>query len=110
MPLSRLLFPKQVQKTVSSAPSRVAVVPPEREKEAPYKGSCRMARESFLFEICKTSCSQVEVYLSSSSSTSAAFALLFLRTFFTRFFFVGRVCSSDHYLLCQAKYASVYAV
>lgn len=72
-----------------------------------------MARESFLFEICKTSCSQVEVYLSSPSSSpisSAAFALLFLRTFFSSFFFVGRVSSTDHYLLCQAKYASVYAV
>lgn len=65
-----------------------------------------MARESFLFEICKTSCSQVEVYLSLSSSSASCFIISALFSPF--FFFVGRVCSTDHYLLCQAKYASVY--
>lgn len=82
-------FPNKCKK-LSQVPQVESPSSPQREREAPYKGSCRMARESFLFEICKTSCSQVEVYLSSSSPTSsAAFALLFLSTFFSLVFFCG---------------------
>lgn len=96
-------FPNKCKK-LSQVPQVESPSSPQREKEAPYKGSCRMARESFLFEICKTSCSQVEVYLSSSSSSptsSDAFALLFLRTF-SWFFFLWGV-SAAQIIICSVK-------
>lgn len=58
-----------------------------------------MARESFLFEICKTSCSQVEVYLSLSSSSASCFIISAL---FSSFFFLWGV-SAAQIIICSVK-------
>lgn len=111
LPLSRLLFPKQVQKTVSSAPSRVAVVPPERERPL-IKEVVDWLERAFCLRYVKLPVVKLRFISVLLLLLLLLLPLLyyFCALFFFGVFFVGRVCSTDHYLLCQAKYASVYAV